>query len=133
MFAAGVPFVSSSQGRPHIGGELEHATTMTTRSRLRTHAFRSRSSSPPAPLSSAYTPLNHVRQRAACFIVNSHGEPDSLSPTLARSPVGPTRGGGPPEVCGQSAKTMAESIGVCCFEFAPNAYLNALVHVMVGV
>jgi hypothetical protein len=30
VFAAGVPFLSSSVGRTHIGGELSHATTMTT-------------------------------------------------------------------------------------------------------
>ena len=30
VFAAGVPFVSSSVGRTHIGGELSHAATMTT-------------------------------------------------------------------------------------------------------
>ena len=30
VFAAGVPSVSSSVGRTHIGGELSHATTMTT-------------------------------------------------------------------------------------------------------
>ena len=30
VFAAGVPFASSSVGRTHIGGELSHATTMTT-------------------------------------------------------------------------------------------------------
>jgi hypothetical protein len=30
VFAAGVPFVRSSVGRTHIGGELSHAATMTT-------------------------------------------------------------------------------------------------------